>query len=68
MAKVNEIYMSAKLLDDKDNVVISRMDFSYLIRMATALEQINAVQQRVYNGEIDGLDFATEVEGILERT
>lgn len=67
MAKANEIYMNAELVEDKDKVVISRMDFNYLIRMATALEQINDVQQRVYDDEIDGLDFAEEVEEILER-
>jgi hypothetical protein len=68
MAKANEIYMSAELVEDKDKVVITRMDFNYLIRMATALEQISEIQQRVYNDEIDGLDFAVKVEEILEKT
>jgi hypothetical protein len=68
MAKANEIYMSAELVEDKDKVVITRTDFNYLIRMTTALEQINEVQQRVYDDEIDGLDFAVKVEEILEKT
>lgn len=66
MTKANEIYMNAESIDGVDKVVISKMDFNYLVRMAKALEQINNVQQKVYAGEIDGFDFGEQVEDILQ--
>lgn len=68
MSKANEIDMKAEVLEDVDKVVISKMDFSYLVRMTKALEEINHEQHLVYDGEIDGLDFAERVENILQRT
>lgn len=67
MATANEIKLKAAHTEEDGDkkVSIDSMDFSYLVRMAEALEQINAVQQRVYSGELDGFDFGEKVEDIL---
>lgn len=68
MRKANEIYMIAVKTENNEKAIIDITDFSYLVRMTNALEQINEVQQRVYDGEIDGFDFGEQVEEILQRT
>lgn len=67
MAKADEIYKNSVKIDNGDKAAVPIMDFHYLIRMTRALEQINEVQKRVYDGELDGFDFGEQVEEILER-
>ena len=66
MAKANEIYMTAVKLESGDKAVIDLMDFSYLVRMADALERINDIQQQMCDGELDGFHFGELVEDILQ--
>lgn len=65
MSKANEIYAKS-IKSDSKTIIINSMDFSYLVRMANALEKINEAQQKVYDGEYDGFDFGEKVEEILQ--
>lgn len=51
-----------------DTVAILYKDYAYLLQMAKAMEEVNAAQQKVYDGSYDGLDFADKVEEIITRT